>query len=115
MTFTETFPQRIAFRCDASPSIGVGHVVRCVALGEELRARGFEVVLWGSVEGIGWLSELVDSVGFSTLPAAEGVTEQVRTAAEAGFGGIVLDGYHLLLARRCATCCRARRARPGRW
>ena len=69
--------------------------MRCVALGQELRARGFEVVLWGRIDGVDWLSELVDSAGFSRLPAAEGVTEQVRAAAEAGFGGIVLDGYQL--------------------
>lgn len=34
---------RIAFRADASPSIGGGHVMRCLALAQELKARGDEV------------------------------------------------------------------------
>jgi len=33
-------PPIILFRCDASSQIGFGHVVRCVALGEEFRRQG---------------------------------------------------------------------------
>ncbi len=35
---------RVAFRCDASPAIGGGHVMRCLALGRALRKRGHDVV-----------------------------------------------------------------------
>lgn len=31
---------KIAFRVDASPDIGIGHLMRCLALSEELRRRG---------------------------------------------------------------------------
>ena len=34
---------RIVFRCDASPEIGGGHVVRCLALAHAFRAAGAEV------------------------------------------------------------------------
>ncbi|HWC23337.1 MAG TPA: hypothetical protein VG502_13645 [Flexivirga sp.] len=95
MTFEETFHERIALRCDATAAIGVGHVVRCVALGQELRARGFDVVLWGRIDGIDWLSELVADSGLGRLPAADRVSEQVHEADAAGFAGVVLDGYHL--------------------
>ncbi|HVQ01213.1 MAG TPA: UDP-2,4-diacetamido-2,4,6-trideoxy-beta-L-altropyranose hydrolase [Candidatus Thermoplasmatota archaeon] len=33
---------KIAFRVDASPDIGIGHLMRCLALSEELRHRGHE-------------------------------------------------------------------------
>jgi UDP-2,4-diacetamido-2,4,6-trideoxy-beta-L-altropyranose hydrolase len=33
---------KIAFRVDASPDIGIGHLMRCLALSEELRRRGHE-------------------------------------------------------------------------
>ncbi len=35
---------RVAFRCDASPGIGGGHVMRCLALARALRERGHDVV-----------------------------------------------------------------------
>jgi UDP-2,4-diacetamido-2,4,6-trideoxy-beta-L-altropyranose hydrolase len=33
---------KIAFRVDATPDIGIGHLMRCLALSEELRRRGHE-------------------------------------------------------------------------
>ena len=35
-----TKEQAIAFRCDASSSVGFGHLVRCLALADELKAAG---------------------------------------------------------------------------
>lgn len=86
---------RLALRCDATSAIGVGHVVRCVALGQELRGRGHDVVLWGRIDGIAWLTDLVADSGLRILPAVDGVAAQVDQAVDAGFTGVVLDGYHL--------------------
>ncbi len=36
---------KIMIRADASERIGTGHVMRCLALAEELRAGGHEVTL----------------------------------------------------------------------
>ena len=35
---------RVLMICDAGPEIGIGHLMRCVALAEEFQARGFEVL-----------------------------------------------------------------------
>ncbi|HEV7649574.1 MAG TPA: bifunctional UDP-2,4-diacetamido-2,4,6-trideoxy-beta-L-altropyranose hydrolase/GNAT family N-acetyltransferase [Actinophytocola sp.] len=45
----------LLLRADAGPSIGVGHVSRCVALAEAAVARGWRVSLAGSVLGADWL------------------------------------------------------------
>lgn len=42
---------RVLLRCDGGPGIGVGHVVRCLALAEEARSRGHDVALAGIVGG----------------------------------------------------------------
>lgn len=101
MTSGKTFPQRIALRCDATSAIGVGHVVRCLALGEELRDRGVDVVLWGRIEdtggtgGLSWLTDLVAGSGLQRLTPADDVTGQLGQAADERFTAVVLDGYRL--------------------
>jgi UDP-2,4-diacetamido-2,4,6-trideoxy-beta-L-altropyranose hydrolase len=40
----------IAFRADASPAAGGGHIMRCLALAEELRSRGCEIVFLSTRE-----------------------------------------------------------------
>ncbi|WP_446665341.1 PseG/SpsG family protein [Flexivirga sp. B27] len=95
MTIEQTFPERIALRCDATRAIGVGHVVRCLALGQELRARGVDVVLWGDVEGLDWLTALLADSGLRRLAPAADVPGMLQQADAEGFTGVVLDGYHL--------------------
>jgi spore coat polysaccharide biosynthesis predicted glycosyltransferase SpsG/L-amino acid N-acyltransferase YncA len=40
---------RAVLRCDATPEGGIGHLVRCLALADEARGRGWDVVLAGTV------------------------------------------------------------------
>ncbi|TWE12105.1 PseG/SpsG family protein [Rudaeicoccus suwonensis] len=83
----------IALRCDAGRTIGVGHAVRCLALGEELRSRGHQVTLWGDLGGVAWLEQGLASAGVDRLDAPSAATD---LAAAAGvFDAVVLDGYAL--------------------
>ena len=77
---------RLLLRCDGGPDIGVGHVVRSLALAEEATARGHEVALLGRVEGP-FLTALAASVGPGlTLlgPSPSDLPEDLARAA-AGF------------------------------
>jgi spore coat polysaccharide biosynthesis predicted glycosyltransferase SpsG len=91
----ETSRPRVGVRCDAGPRTGVGHLVRCIALAEELRGRGVDVLFLGDTGGLPWVEQQLDSRGLPLRPApAEpaAFAELVRTAR---LGAVVLDGYHL--------------------
>lgn len=60
-------PVRVAVRADASRRIGLGHLKRCLALAQALRAQGAEVAFItraSDVDGAG----LVSAAGFTLLP-----------------------------------------------
>ena len=86
---------RVALRCDAGGAIGVGHAMRCVALGEELTDRGHEVLLWGDLGGLGWLEELVSGHGYDVVPAPSTLRESAHAAEVLDLQAVVIDGYHL--------------------
>lgn len=86
---------RLLLRCDGGPDIGVGHVVRCLAVAEEAVARGHEVSILGSLEGA-LLDRLVGEVdvsggSFATLGVAPPGEIDPRRAG--GFDAVHLDHY----------------------
>lgn len=91
---TDPATYAIALRCDASPAIGVGHTVRCIALCEALQRRGHHVTLWGDLGKINWLGELVAAHKL-TLLTAPAAAEQLAEVAATNFDAVVLDGYTL--------------------
>lgn len=49
-------PHRLAIRCDGDPTIGAGHVARCLPLARAFADRGWEVRFAGSYAGLAaWL------------------------------------------------------------
>jgi UDP-2,4-diacetamido-2,4,6-trideoxy-beta-L-altropyranose hydrolase len=79
---------RVAFRVDASLSIGTGHVMRCLALANGLRQLGAECYFICR-EYEGHLEPLIAAAGFRTtmLPAAAGMPPAEPPAHAARAGG----------------------------
>lgn len=57
----------VFFRVDASVQIGIGHVMRCLTLSEELKERGFKVIFI-SAELEGDLKQLIKNKGIEVYP-----------------------------------------------
>ncbi|KNX37766.1 PseG/SpsG family protein [Luteipulveratus halotolerans] len=92
---TEAAAAHVVLRCDAHPSFGVGHVVRCLALAQELIARGHRVTLLGGLGEIAWLERLVDETGVALVRPGDDLTAVVEQAVDLGADAVVIDGYHL--------------------
>ncbi len=86
---------RVALRCDASHAMGVGHVMRSLAIGEELSSRGYDVLHWGDLGGIDWLEATVDAHGWERAVAPRHAGEYPAAADGFGLDAVVLDGYDL--------------------
>lgn len=88
-------PQHVGLRCDGGPSIGVGHVVRCLALGDELLARGTEVSLLGDLGGLAWLENQAGTRDVTVVAAPDEPEALADLAVHLGLDAVVLDGYDL--------------------
>jgi spore coat polysaccharide biosynthesis predicted glycosyltransferase SpsG len=95
---------KVGLRCDAGPRAGVGHLVRCVALAEQLVADGVEPVFLGDLGGVAWAHRQLDSRG---LPLVAGPTTpegMVAAARDLRLSAMVVDSYELDAA--CAGALR---------
>jgi len=94
------------FRCDAGGVIGVGHLVRCVALAEELVARGARVTFLGDLTALPWVRRQLDDRNLPVLPAPQSPQALADLVVDLGLSAVVLDGYHL--DPGCGAAIRAR-------
>lgn len=62
---------RFLFRTDADPTIGTGHLMRCLALAEALHAGGAECAFLCRVAGLGVLADRIVAAGHELLPLPE--------------------------------------------
>lgn len=81
--------------CDLGPEIGVGHLMRCLALAEELHARGREVRFLVDASAVPFAAAQLDARGFAAVPPAATVEEQLRQIDELAPEAVVIDSYRL--------------------
>ncbi|MEO6999018.1 MAG: hypothetical protein ABI112_13130, partial [Terracoccus sp.] len=91
-------PFHVVLRCDGRPEIGVGHVIRCLALADELLLRRADVTMVGDVVGVPWVQEQLVVRGLTPLAPPDGAEGLATLARELGADAVVLDGYHLDLS-----------------
>jgi UDP-2,4-diacetamido-2,4,6-trideoxy-beta-L-altropyranose hydrolase len=124
-----TEPTRIAFRADASEQAGSGHLMRCLALADGVRARGARTrflcralppALAAAVRGSGHeLAILAGSPGLDPDPSMDAAATNAALADAASWDWLVVDHYGL--DERWETAARATAGRilvlddfPGR-
>jgi UDP-2,4-diacetamido-2,4,6-trideoxy-beta-L-altropyranose hydrolase len=91
---------RIGFRVDASPTIGSGHVMRCLALADELKAKsgGRAECFFIVTAGPGNLAETITGKGFACYPIEyrtwqDDASETLRLLTRESATWLVVDHY----------------------
>lgn len=95
---------RIGIRCDAGRTTGVGHLIRSIALAEELQSRGIDVIFLGDTDGLAWAQRQLDSRGLPLLPGPTTPAAMVTAVRELALDALVVDSY--TLAAECAGAVR---------
>lgn len=86
---------RIAIRADASNLIGTGHVMRQIALAQELLSQHHEVTLFGSITGVAWLKSYVLQVGNLDWVQVKENDFSINLAVAGPFDSLIVDSYQL--------------------
>lgn len=86
---------RVVVCCDVGPTVGVGHLMRCVALSEEFLARGFDVVFAADAESVPWAAAQLDRRGITTAGAPSTPRELVALLRRLEADIVVIDSYEL--------------------
>jgi UDP-2,4-diacetamido-2,4,6-trideoxy-beta-L-altropyranose hydrolase len=89
--------QTLIFRCDADPAIGIGHVMRCLALAQTWQASGGRVIFAASELPLGLETRLsAEGVELVQLEVRRGTAEDaaatIQAARDADAAGLVIDG-----------------------
>ena len=79
---------RIVLRADASKNYGSGHVMRSLAILEEFKSRGYEIVYVGKIDRMPWLSAKIDDFGFNLI-----VEDESKFEIDAVSDVLLLDSY----------------------
>ncbi|GAA2619339.1 PseG/SpsG family protein [Paractinoplanes durhamensis] len=85
----------VGIRCDAGARTGVGHLVRCVALAEELVARNVEVRFLADLGGVQWAEAQLTQRGLPCDPPPADAAGLVAAVERLGIDALVIDSYTL--------------------
>jgi spore coat polysaccharide biosynthesis predicted glycosyltransferase SpsG len=72
---------RVLVRCDATPAVGAGRLLRGLAVAEALAARGHQAVVSADIAEA-WTAELLDDAQVQVLPAARTAQELQALATD---------------------------------
>jgi UDP-2,4-diacetamido-2,4,6-trideoxy-beta-L-altropyranose hydrolase len=91
---TSQATQNVVLRCDAHENIGFGHLRRCLALAQALRASGDAVhfIMRASTEACQWVQPQAHSAQYVSSPTAD-LGNYRRAYAEERTNWLVLDVY----------------------
>ncbi|MFI7602638.1 PseG/SpsG family protein [Actinoplanes sp. NPDC049681] len=93
---------KVGIRCDAGARTGVGHLVRCVALAEELTTRGVTVHFLSDLGGLEWAAQQLLTRGLPWHPAPYDAVGLVAAADRLELDAVVVDSYELPPAHAAA-------------
>ena len=85
----------VGIRCDAGARTGVGHLVRCVALAEELVARGTGVRFLSDLGGVAWAEAQLARRGLPWHPPPSDPAGLVAAVERLEIDALVIDSYTL--------------------
>jgi spore coat polysaccharide biosynthesis predicted glycosyltransferase SpsG len=85
----------VGIRCDAGARTGVGHLVRCVALAEELTRRDVRVRFLSRLGDLPWAHQQLTSRDLACEPPPDTPAGLVDAADRLGLDAVVLDSYEL--------------------
>jgi spore coat polysaccharide biosynthesis predicted glycosyltransferase SpsG len=100
---------KVGIRCDAGPRTGVGHLVRCVALAEELTTRGAEVHFLSDLGGVAWAEAQLAQRGLPRHPAPFDAVGLVAAVQRLELDALVVDSYTLPPQQSAAVRATGRR------
>jgi spore coat polysaccharide biosynthesis predicted glycosyltransferase SpsG len=93
----------VGIRTDAGAQRGVGHLVRCVALAEELLERGVAVKFLSDLGGLPWAEQQLTRRGLPWHPAPFDPVGLVAACDRLGLDALVIDSYTLPPAHSVAV------------
>jgi spore coat polysaccharide biosynthesis predicted glycosyltransferase SpsG len=85
----------VGIRCDAGARTGVGHLVRCVALAEELVSRGVGVRFLSDLGGVEWAESQLTQRGLPWHPPPFDEVGLVAAVERLELDALVIDSYTL--------------------
>lgn len=85
---------RVAIRADSSPSIGTGHVMRCLTLAEGLLEQGHTVAMFTTHITVSWLHNLISQQGIE-LHYVEESSLSMEQLFEFRPDWVVIDSYDI--------------------
>ena len=85
----------VGIRTDAGAQRGVGHLVRCVALAEELVERGVAVRFLSELGGLSWAEQQLTQRGLPRHPAPPDPVALVAACDRLRLDALVIDSYTL--------------------